>query len=91
MLRQKGYAFINVFSLAVGLAFCTLIFLYVRDELTFDRFHAQRDRIYRVYTARYNPDGSIEARNAWLPMPLGPAMKADLPEVEQYVRLREIA
>jgi len=88
--RQKLYSFINVFGLAVGLAFCTLVFLYVRDELSFDHFHVQRDRIYRVYTARYHPDGSTEARNAWLPMPLGPAMKADLPEVEQYVRFRKI-
>ena len=86
--RQKGYAFINIFGLAVGLAFCTLIFLYVRDERTFDRFHTQQDRIYRAYKTTYKPDGSIEDREAWLPVPLGPAMKADVPEVEEYVRLR---
>jgi putative ABC transport system permease protein len=88
VLRQKGYAAINVVGLAVGLAFCTLILLYVRDELTFDRFHAQSDRIYRVYKAYYTPDGGIERKDAWLPAPQGPAMKSDLPEVDEYVRVR---
>ncbi|MCI0692140.1 ABC transporter permease [candidate division KSB1 bacterium] len=89
LLRQKLYAFINIFGLAIGLAFCALIFLYVRDELTFDRFHEQRDQIYRVYKAYYNPDGSNDRNDVWLPMPLGPAMRADLPEVEQYVRFQQ--
>jgi len=89
LLRQKLYAFINIFGLAIGLAFCALIFLYVRDEHTFDRFHEQRDQIYRVYKAIYNPDGSTDRKNVWLPIPLGPAMKADLPEVEQYVRFQQ--
>ena len=89
LLRQKLYAFINIFGLAVGLAFCALIFLYVRDEHTFDQFHEQRDQIYRVYKTNYNPDGSAERSEAWLPMPLGPAMKADLPEVEQSVRFKQ--
>ena len=85
--RQKLYAFVNVFGLAVGLAFCILIFLYVRDEHTFDRFHEQKDSIYRVYRATYEPDGSLEQNDPWLPIPLGPALKSDLPEVENFVRL----
>ncbi|MGH7453310.1 MAG: ABC transporter permease, partial [bacterium] len=88
LLRQKLYAFINIIGLAIGLAFCALIFLYVRDEHTFDRFHEQRDQIYRVYMAIYNPDGSTDRKQARLSMPLGPAMKADLPEIEQYVRFK---
>ena len=88
LLRQKLYAFINIFGLAIGLAFCALIFLYVRDEHTFDRFHEQRHRIYRVYRTIYNPDGSTDRKLAWLSMLLGPAMKADLPEIEQYVRFK---
>jgi putative ABC transport system permease protein len=89
LLRQKLYAFINIIGLAVGLAFCALIFLYVRDELTYDRFHQQRDQIYRVYKAYYNPDGSVSRNDSWMPMPLGPAIKADLPEAEQSVRFKE--
>jgi putative ABC transport system permease protein len=89
LLRQKLYAFINVLGLAVGLAFCTLIFLYVRDELTFDRFHTMKDRIYRVYQTDFNPDGSAVRNGSWLPIPLGPAMKTDLPEVEEFIRFKQ--
>ena len=51
--RQKGYAAINVVGLAVGLALCALIGLYVRDELTFDRFHEKADRIVRLTQTRH--------------------------------------
>jgi len=84
--KQTGYTFINVFGLAVGLAFCALIFLFVRDEWTFDRFHQNADRIYRVHRASYEPDGGLRSTDNYLPMPLGPAMQADFPEVEAYVR-----
>jgi len=87
--RQKLYAFINVGGLAVGIALCALIGLYVRDELTFDRFHEHADRIVRLTQTRYAPDGSVEATHAYLPLPLGPALEADLPEVERAVRLME--
>ncbi|WP_422356827.1 ABC transporter permease [Roseivirga pacifica] len=46
--KHKGYSFINVFGLAVGICCCLLIFLYVKDELTYDRFHTNVDRIYRI-------------------------------------------
>lgn len=46
--KHKGYSFINVFGLAVGICCCLLIFLYVKDELTYDRFHTNADRIYRI-------------------------------------------
>ena len=49
LLRQKLYAFINVFGLAVGLACCILIFLYVRHEWQYDAFHENADRIFRVF------------------------------------------
>lgn len=46
--NHKGYSFINIFGLAVGMACCILILLWVQDELSYDRFHEHRDRIYRV-------------------------------------------
>ena len=46
--RHKAYSFINIFGLAVGMAVCTLIFLWVKDELHYDRFHQHSDRLYRV-------------------------------------------
>ena len=87
--KHKGYAFINIVGLAVGIAFCALIFLYVHDELTFDRFHEKEDRIYRVTTQKLTPDGGVENEWAWQPMPLAEALQADLPEVEQTMRIMD--
>lgn len=84
--KQKIYAVINVVGLAVGIAFCALIFLYVRDELTYDRFHDEADRLYRMHRVSFAADGSVRATDTSLPFPTGPALQADLPEVEQYVR-----
>lgn len=88
VLREKGYAFINVFGLAVGIAFCTLIFLYVRDELTYDRFHEQADRIFRVEEAALHADGSIQSGGGSGPIILGPALQADVPGIARYVRFQ---
>ena len=46
--RYRGYTSINVGGLALGMACCLLIMLYVRDELSFDRFHDKADQIYRI-------------------------------------------
>ncbi len=48
LLKQKGYSLINVAGLAIGMACCLLILLYVKDELSYDRYHKNIDRIYRV-------------------------------------------
>ncbi|MFD2571014.1 ABC transporter permease [Spirosoma soli] len=85
--KQRGFAFINIFGLAVGLACCLLITLYVADELSYDRFHAKADRIYRI-----NADikfGGNDMRMAVSPDPVGPTLKNDYPQVEQFVRLHE--
>jgi putative ABC transport system permease protein len=87
--KQKGYAFINVFGLAIGLAFCALVFLYVRDEFTFDRFHRDHDRIYRVSHPSFDENGRFTGMYPYQPVPLGAAMKAEVPEVEEYVRFYE--
>jgi putative ABC transport system permease protein len=84
--REKGYAAINVVGLAVGIALCTLIFLFVRDELTFDRFHAQGERIFRVEEITINADGSREGGGPSGPIVVGPAMQADIPGIQQYIR-----
>ena len=46
--KHKGYTFINITGLAVGLACCLLIVLFVRDELSYDRYHDNADQIYRI-------------------------------------------
>jgi putative ABC transport system permease protein len=85
LFRQKGYTFINVAGLATGLAFCTLIFLYVRDELSYDRFHEKADRIFRVNAVSQNPEGDFY-RTAH-PPPLAPALQAEFPELEAVTRI----
>ncbi|MEM9667010.1 MAG: ABC transporter permease, partial [Bacteroidota bacterium] len=73
--RQKGFVAINLVGLAVGLAGSLLIGLYVTDELSYDRFHAHGDRIYRLGSATVG----------W---PYGRILEAEYPEVEEVVYLR---
>ena len=77
MNRYRGYTAINVLGLAVGLVCAILIFLYVRYELSYDRYHEKADRIYRVTL-------NDSARS---PRELGPILQADFPEVQQFARL----
>ncbi len=60
--RQKGYAGLNVAGLAVGLASCLLIGLWVRHERGYDRFHTQSERIYRAQQDPHAADGWGAAR-----------------------------
>ena len=85
--RNKGFSAINIVGLAIGLATCLLIMAYVLDELSYDRFNQNADRIYRV-------DGDIKLGGnqfvcATSPGPMGPTLKQDWPEVEQEVRMQE--
>lgn len=79
--KQKGYTFINVAGLAVGMACCLLIVLYVQDELRYEQHHEQADRIFRL-TASYTQG------NHWAPIgpPIGPAVLNEIPEVENIAR-----
>jgi putative ABC transport system permease protein len=89
LARQKGLSFINVFGLSVGLACFTLFLLYAVNEFNFDGFHKNAKNIYRVYI-HINPLHDEEARSSsYLPIPLGPAMKQDFPEVENFVRVKD--
>ncbi len=83
--RRKGYAFINVFGLAVGLAACILIGLYVQDELSYDDFHENADRTYRVLREFDIPD--LQTTIAGTPPALAPALEASVPAVEATVRV----
>jgi putative ABC transport system permease protein len=82
MRRQKGYSFINVAGLALGLTCFLLIGLWVADELSFDRFHEYKDRIFRVVN-------KVESGEL-IPSPtyaLAPALKEEYPEVEEFSRV----
>lgn len=75
--RHKGYAMVNVLGLAVGMTCAILIFLYVAHEVSYDRYHDQAGRIYRV---AFND-------NAKTPRSVGPALQADFPEVQDLLRM----
>ena len=83
--RHAGYSLITILGLAVGLACCMLIAFYVQDELGFDKFHPEADRIYRVALDRQYP-GRMSSY-AIIPHSYAEAMKEEFPEVEAAVRL----
>jgi putative ABC transport system permease protein len=76
--RHKGYAFVNIAGLAVGMACCLLILLFVRDERSYDRFHAEADRIYRLVR-----EGGGQAPTAQQGSSIGLRVADALPEVEK--------
>ena len=85
LIKNKTFAFINVSSLAVGLAACVVIYLFVSDEQSFDTFHSKNKNIYRLDEVQ-KFTGTNEQKVA-LSMPgMAPAMKRDFPEVQSYVR-----
>jgi len=84
-LRHKTHAAINVFGLALGLASCLLILLHIQDELRFDAFHQNADRLFRVVGKQHRA-GQEDSHFAYAAGPLGPALVNDFPEVEDAVR-----
>jgi putative ABC transport system permease protein len=89
MLRNlkkfKGYSFINIFGLAVGMTCCILILLYVTDELSYDRHFPNRDRIYRIHT--FSGIGATTRHYAHTPPILAPGLADSIPEVEAATRI----
>lgn len=85
MLKAKGYSAINILGLAVGLACCLLIVLFISDELSYDTHYANGDRLYRVYlNARINNKDFVTVTTN---SPLAAAMMKEIPEVETAGRL----
>jgi len=86
LLRQKLYAFINIFGLALGVACCLLILLFVEHEWSFDKFHSKADRLFRAILVEHKTEGGVEGM-AYQPMPLGSTLQAEFPEIERAVRV----
>ena len=85
--RQLVISAINIFGLAMGMACCILIFMWVLDELSFDRFHESGDRIYRVNKIWRKGE---TAHYATTPAPLAEALKEDYPEINHATRIRNV-
>ncbi len=86
LLKHKLYSAINVTGLAVGLATCVLILLFVRNETSYDRFFADSDRLYQVAFRAQLPGRQVD-HFAVSMLPLAAAMKEGLPEVEMTARV----
>jgi putative ABC transport system permease protein len=87
--RSKVHSSINIIGLSLGIACCILIVLFVKDELTFDRFHSKAENIYRVY-ALEDWGENQQFFDTSTPFPMGPALKDNLQEVEGMVRINNI-
>ena len=85
LIRFKAYSLINIFGLAIGIAACILILLFVRDELSYDKFNKNADRIYRVHSKGKLLGSDLNM--AVSPAPLGETMVSDFPEVIKSTRL----
>lgn len=82
--RKRVFSFLNIAGLAVGIAASLLIFLVIKNELSYDRYHTNKDRIYRVvntFTSRSN--GEITGYQSAIPRPLPEALRHDFPSLEQ--------
>ena len=85
LLKQRVYSVINIAGLAVGIAGCLVIVLYVADEFSFDRFHEKADRIYKIALERKYPQHSTYY--AVIPHSYADVIPRDFPEVQSVVRM----
>ena len=86
LAKNKVFSLINMAGLAIGMATCFIIVLYIQDELSYDRFNEAADRIVRVNFAASINGGNI--RESFVMPPVAQALQREFPEVEQATRLR---
>jgi putative ABC transport system permease protein len=85
LVRNKGFSIINISGFAIGMASAILILLWIRYELSYDRFHRHPERLYQVWSSD-ELDGGIRSL-VFTPQMLAPALKKDYPEVEDAARI----
>src|SRR5690606_2540774 len=92
--KRKLYSFINAIGLSIGIAFCVLLYLYIEDERSFDQIQENKDYIFRLNEVSYNTWAAkagedVMRRSAYLPLPLGIAMKDEIPEIKYVTRFND--
>lgn len=88
LLRNKVYAFINIAGLSLGLACAMLIILYVKDEVSYDRFHSKVGNIYRVVTQSIDKKGVKGRKDSNTGYFQGPRFAQSIPEIQSFVRVQ---
>src|SRR5687768_12418615 len=84
LLKNKVFSFINIAGLATGLTCFILIMLYVSDEISYDKYNQKAERIFRINSLIKM--GGSELKLAVTSDPMGPTLKQDFPQIEEYVR-----
>jgi putative ABC transport system permease protein len=84
--KHKGVSFLNIMGLSIGIAACILIFLYVQFELSYDRYHENADRVYKIG----QEIDYLNARTAATSAPLAEAMVTEFSEIQSAARMRNI-
>ncbi len=87
ILRNKTYSFINLMGLSVGICCFLLLFLFIKDELSYDRYHTHADRVYRLNRTFLSNDGTPSLNLGHVAPPFGPLIKEDFPQVQEVVRM----
>ena len=90
LIRGKSFSVINITGLAAGMAGAILILLWIGNEISFDKFHTNKDNLYEVYGLAGNTDGKATAIPV-VSQPLGPALKQSYPEVEATSRVKDVS
>jgi putative ABC transport system permease protein len=87
ILRYKTLSFIKIFGLSIGIAACIFIYLFVADELSFDSFHRNGDRLFRFVQIQYDKDSEKETGlQPFIPTPVGPELVQAIPEIIAQTR-----
>ncbi|PSL19280.1 ABC transporter permease [Chitinophaga ginsengisoli] len=88
LLRNKVYSVINVLGLSIGLACGMLIILYVKDEVSYDRFHENLSSIYRIGIKTFDKDGKMDGKGGYTGYLQGPRFAANIPGIKTFVRVQ---
>jgi putative ABC transport system permease protein len=89
LARNKIYSFINIAGLSLGLACAMLIMLYVKDEVSYDKFHKNTRQLYRVNRRLTRDNGNID-KSGYTGYLQGPRFTANIPEIETFVRYQQV-
>lgn len=89
--RNKAFSLLNILGLAIGIGASLLIFLVIRNEMSYDSYHSKRDRIFRmVTTSRIRSNGEIDWTHSYVPAPLANTLRRDFPSLEKVTELAAV-
>ena len=89
LAHNRAYSLINIIGLSIGLAAAMLIILYTKDEISYDRFHANAPNLYRITSRELTPAGKIDHVEGNTGYFQGPKFSAGIPEIQSFVRYRQ--